>query len=242
LAPACFSANITLFFDAGTSFNCSTTNAPFVCITNSGAGSPLSPPGTPAQFATTLGTFANIQFSEVTISGAPVAAANGVFTFASNGSDFSYAGTTLSNTGTITSNALSGTTVAITDAAPTELASVDSGLTLGPVYFANGTVTVNAALLSALGVTGSYQAWLASDTGCNYPEGQRDPQTTGPNAGANSGACAVGFSNGSTNMNAESQYFGLVIQTIASPEPSAFLLLGFGLVLVGCFARRHPTL
>jgi hypothetical protein len=42
-------------------------------------------------------------------------------------------------------------------------------------------------------------------------------------------------------MNAGSQYFGLVIQTqsVISPEPSAFLLLGFGLILLGCVAKKR---
>jgi hypothetical protein len=256
LAPLGYSTTIVLNFDANASSSingvpCSTTVAPFSCITVGALGSALSPAGTPPEFNTTLSAFGNIVFNEVTISGDPSigGGAATAFAFTSSGSDFSYnTGTsTLSNTGTITAGPLSGTSVTVTDSSPTVLATVNSGYTVAPIYFANGSVTLNSALITALGLNpGSYTASLGSDSygannACNYPEGARDGQTLGPDSGPYAGGCAVGAGNGSGLMGAESQYLEVVISstTPSAPEPQSSLLLGLGLVAVGSLARRR---
>jgi len=250
LATPGYCTTIVLNFDANASgpngIPCSTTVMPFSCIGVGGQGAALSPAGSPAQFATTLSSFGNIVFNEVTVTGD--SAINGgaatSFAFTSTGSDFAYSGTTLTNTGTITAGPLSGVSgTLITDSTPTVVATQGGGF--APVYFADGTVTVASSLLNALGLSpGSYTAWLGSDagsgggTGCNYPEGARDPQTMGPLAGTYAGGCAVGFGPNNTDLNAESQYLEVVISSVASPEPESSLLLGFGLVAVGSLARK----
>jgi hypothetical protein len=249
LASPSYCTSITLNFDAeGSGMVCSTTVQPY-CITNSGVGAPL-PDGTPPEFSTTLGLFGNIPFTEITVSGDP--GTNGgaatVFAFTSSGTAFAYSGGTLTNTGTITNGVLSGISgQLITDTAPTVVATVSSNETLAPTYFADGTVAVASSLLAALGIDpSSYQAWLGSDGApaggqCNYPEGARDPQTLGPLAGSFAGGCAVGFGNGSTVFDAESQYLEVVISSTATPEPQTSLLLGFALVTVGSLARKRRS-
>jgi hypothetical protein len=251
LASPGYSATIILNFDGNANGNvngvpCSTTVTPFSCISITGKGAALSPPGVNPQFAATLGVFGNIIFNELTVSGDPTAALNGVFAFNSSGTGFTYSGTNLTSNGSVTSGALSGTTINVTDATPTVVATVDSGFTEAPVYFANGTVSLSGSLLAALGVTGPFTATLGSDggtgigTGCNYPEGARDPQTTGPAAGSFAGGCAAGFGNGGSTFGAESQYLEVVISTTtATPEAATSLMLGLGLVAVGSLARER---
>ena len=245
LAAPAYCTTIILNFDAN-AYNlvCATSMAPYSCIGVSGQGAPLSPSGNPPQFATTLNSFGNIGFNEVTITGDPSigGGAATTFAFASSGSAFAYSGTTLTDTGTITSGALSGISgTLVTDLAPVVVATEGGGV--APVYFANGTVTVASSLLTALGLNpSSYTASLGSDGACNYPEGTPNPQTTGPLAGSYAGGCALGFGPNDADLNAQGQYLEVVISSVntsSSPEPETSLLLGFALIAVASLARKR---
>ena len=250
LATPGYCATIILNFDAN-AYNlvCSTSAPPYSCIGVGGGGAPLSPPGSPPQFTTTLSSFGNISFNEVTITGDPSigGGAATTFAFASSGSAFAYSGTTLTNTGTITSGPLNGISgTLITDTAPAVVATEGGGIV--PVYFANGTVTVASSLLAALGLNpSSYTASLGSDgspssgTACNYPEGTPNPQTTGPLAGPYAGGCAMGFGPNDADLNAQTQYLEVVISSVttSTPEPGTSLLLGFALVAVASLPRKR---
>ena len=245
LATPGYCTTIILNFDAN-AYNlvCSTSAAPYSCIGVGGQGVPLSPTGNPPQFATTLSSFGNIAFNEVTITGDPSIGGGAALTFAftSSGSAFAYVGTTLTNTGSISSgplNGISGTLV--TDLTPAVVATEGGGA--DPVYFANGTVTVASSLLTALGFSpGSYTASLGSDAACNYPEGSPNSQTTGPLAGAYAGGCAIGFGPNDADLNAQAQYLEVIISSVntsASPEPETSLLLGAALVAVASLAGKR---
>jgi hypothetical protein len=187
-------------------------------------------------------TFTNIPFNTVVVAGDPIAALNGTYVFTSSGSGYSFdTGThTLTNTGSFTlgGNTASGQLITMTN--PSVLAYTTNGDIDAEVGFSNSatsTVTILAALLTDLGISGPYTATLVQDAHCLSTAPGTYPN---PSPGM---ACAAGYGPNPLSRSVDSQYLEVSITTGTVPEPGSALMLGLGLLAIGggLVRRRRST-